>query len=67
MFFAPPRPYQSGIGVLFRTIVACVSATSDAMRLREQVPSFHYRERYKQHRGNGVAQQAMVNAGATRR
>ena len=33
------------------------------MRLREQVPSFHYRERYKQHRGNGVAQQAMVNAG----
>jgi hypothetical protein len=32
------------------------------MRLREQVPSFHYRERYKQHRGNGVAQQAMVNA-----
>jgi hypothetical protein len=33
------------------------------MRLREQVPSVHYRERYKQHRGNGVAQQAMVNAG----
>jgi hypothetical protein len=33
------------------------------MRLREQVPSFHYRERYKQHRGNGVGQQAMVNAG----
>jgi hypothetical protein len=33
------------------------------MRLREQVPSFHYPERYKQHRGNGVAQQAMVNAG----
>jgi hypothetical protein len=32
------------------------------MRLREQVPSVHYRERYKQHRGNGVAQQAMVNA-----
>jgi hypothetical protein len=33
------------------------------MRLREQAPSFHYRERYKQQRGNGVAQQAMVNAG----
>jgi hypothetical protein len=33
------------------------------MRLREQVPSFHYRERYKQQRVNGVAQQAMVNAG----
>jgi hypothetical protein len=33
------------------------------MRLREQVPSFYYRERYKQQRGNGVAQQAMVNAG----
>jgi hypothetical protein len=27
------------------------------------VPSFHYRERYKQHRGDGVAEQAMVNAG----
>src|SRR6516165_2304559 len=33
------------------------------MHLREQVPSFHYRARYKQHRGNGVAQQATVNAG----
>jgi hypothetical protein len=50
--------------VLFRTVATCVSALQGGWG--EQVPGFDYRERYKQHGENGMAEQAIVNAAGHR-